>query len=138
MVLLYRNLRFEEQRQVYIGGSDKSRMAQHIWRKTEGSAALPVELLDVSSSGEIASKITPVFFKLHGCSPVNRLVGQVRGTIMSVLRELLMGSQRPCHHGARTTGRTLQAELCICPITVSYSAEKQRQAKQQGFQIVGM
>lgn len=50
--------------------------------------------------GERASEITPVVLKLHGCSPVNRLVGQFRGTIMLILRELLMGSQRPCHHGA--------------------------------------
>lgn len=32
--------------------------------------------------------------------PVNHSVGQFRGTIMPILRELFMGSQRPCHHGA--------------------------------------
>lgn len=53
---------------------------------------------------------------------------------MSILRQLLMGSKRPCHY--EEPGQ--QAELCICLCTVVCSAEKWAEASSRFLkQLVG-
>lgn len=76
MVLLYRNLKFQEQRQAFAGGSDRSGTAQHMEEDRRVCSA-DSGVTPCLKQGEVDPKITLVFSRHAWLFPSELLSGPI-------------------------------------------------------------